>query len=304
MSIFAIKFTVMENILITGGNGQLGNELKNIASNYPDYTFYFTDVDELDICDEDAVEDFVNGHNISKIINCAAYNNVDKAEDDNDTAFKINVMGPANLAQTAAEKDLYLIHFSTDFVFNGEKTTPYHECDRPAPLSQYGKTKYAGEIAIKKSGCRSIIIRTAWLYSIYGKNFVKTMIKLGYENDELKVVYDQVGCPTSAEDLAAAVMHIIPQLDARPRYGEVFHFTDEGHCSRAEFAAKIMEKYRLECDILPISSEEYGSVAKRPKYSVLEKSLIRNTFGVKVPRWEMSLGKVLRTLEKMEEKQA
>ena len=210
-------------------------------------------------------------------------------------------MGPATLAEVASEKGLYLIHFSTDFVFDGTKHTPYHECDHPSPLSQYGQTKYAGEIAIKKSGCRSIIIRTAWLYSIYGNNFVKTMIRLGYEHDELKVVYDQIGTPTAAEDLAEAVMKILPQLDKTPRYGEVFHFTDKGQCSRMEFAQKIMEKYRLECEILPISTEEFGSKANRPKYSVLEKSLIQKTFGVKVPRWEVSLSKVLRTLEKMEE---
>ncbi len=285
----------MENILITGADGQLGCELRSITGERDDFHCFFTDRQDLDITDPEAVENFISANSITKIINCAAYNNVDGAETDTDNAIRINVNGPMNLAAAAARHGIYLIHISTDFVFDGTRTSPYHESDRPAPLSEYGRTKLAGEIAVKRSGCLSIIIRTAWLYSPFGKkNFVRTILSLGEEEDFIKAVYDQKGTPTYARDLAEAILHIIPQLDAVPRYGEVFHYTDEGCCTRAEWAQKILNLKRAECEVIPVPSSEFPSPARRPAFSVLDKSLIRTVFGVKVPLWERSLSKAIR----------
>lgn len=285
----------MENILITGADGQLGCELRSITGERDDFHCFFTDRQDLDITDPEAVENFISANSITKIINCAAYNNVDGAETDTDNAIRVNVNGPMNLAAAAARHGIYLIHISTDFVFDGTRTSPYHESDRPAPLSEYGRTKLAGEIAVKRSGCLSIIIRTAWLYSPFGKkNFVRTILSLGEEEDFIKAVYDQKGTPTYARDLAEAILHIIPQLDAVPRYGEVFHYTDEGCCTKAEWAQKILNLKRAECEVIPVPSSEFPSPARRPAFSVLDKSLIRTVFGVKVPLWERSLSKAIR----------
>lgn len=285
----------MDNILITGADGQLGSELKQLSHNYSDANFYFTDIQQLDITSDEDIDNFISEHSITKIINCVAYNDVDGAETDPNAAIRLNVMGTHNLAEAAAEKDLWLIHISTDFVFDGKKRLPYHESDKPCPISEYGKTKLAGEYAIRKSGCKSIIIRTSWLYSPFGaKNFVKTILRLGEEHDSINVVYDQVGCPTYAKDLAAAILHILPQLDDKPRYGEVFHYANEGQCSKAAFAEKILQLDRLECDVVPISSAEYPATACRPQYSALDKTMIKKVFGVKVPTWERSLSKAIR----------
>lgn len=285
----------MDNILITGADGQLGRELRSLMEVRGDMKCLYTDCHDLDITDAGAVEKFIADNSITKIINCAAYNNVDGAETETDAAIRINVTGPMNLAESAARHGAYLVHISTDFVFDGSRTSPYHESDRPSPLSEYGRTKLAGETAVKRSGCLSIIIRTSWLYSPYGKkNFVRTMIHLGEEEEIINVVNDQTGTPTYARDLAEAILHILPQLDATPRYGEVFHYSDEGSCTRAEWAQKIMTLKRLDCDINPIPSSEYPTAAKRPKCAILDKSLIRTVFGVKVPLWERSLSKAIR----------
>lgn len=285
----------MDNILITGADGQLGRELRSLMVVRGDIKCLYTDCHDLDITDAGAVEKFIADNSITKIINCAAYNNVDGAETETDAAIRINVTGPMNLAESAARHGAYLIHISTDFVFDGSRTSPYHESDRPSPLSEYGRTKLAGETAVKRSGCLSIIIRTSWLYSPYGKkNFVRTMIHLGEEEEIINVVNDQTGTPTYARDLAEAILHILPQLDATPRYGEVFHYSDEGSCTRAEWAQKIMTLKRLDCDVNPISSSEYPTAAKRPTCAILDKSLIRTVFGVKVPLWERSLSKAIR----------
>lgn len=285
----------MDNILITGADGQLGRELRSLMEVRGDIKCLYTDCHDLDITDAGAVEKFIADNSITKIINCAAYNNVDGAETETDAAIRINVTGPMNLAESAARHGAYLIHISTDFVFDGSRTSPYHESDRPSPLSEYGRTKLAGETAVKRSGCLSIIIRTSWLYSPYGKkNFVRTMIHLGEEEEIINVVNDQTGTPTYARDLAEAILHILPQLDATPRYGEVFHYSDEGSCTRAEWAQKIMTLKRLDCDVNPISSSEYPTAAKRPTCAILDKSLIRTVFGVKVPLWERSLSKAIR----------
>ncbi|HIZ87821.1 MAG TPA: dTDP-4-dehydrorhamnose reductase [Candidatus Coprenecus pullistercoris] len=285
----------MDNILITGADGQLGCELRSLMEGREEYRCLFTDKELLDITDKDAVEKFISENGITKIINCAAYNDVEKADSDSDAAIRLNVNGPMNLALSAAAHGIYLIHISTDFVFDGSKRTPYHESDRPAPLSEYGKTKLAGELAVKKSGCLSIIIRTSWLYSPFGKkNFVRTMIEKGIEEEIIDVVYDQIGTPTYARDLAEGILHILPQLDGTARYGEVFHYSDEGCCTRAEFADKIMKMRRLDCDINPVPSSAYPTAARRPEYSVLDKSLIKTAFGIKIPLWERSLSKALR----------
>lgn len=296
LSIFAAQFFVyMDNILITGADGQLGSELRDLMEKKSDFRCFFTDFKELDITDQGAVSTYVSDNSITKIINCAAFNNVDAAETDTDAAIRLNVNGPMNLANAAAANGAYLIHVSTDFVFDGKRKTPYHESDRPNPLSEYGRTKLAGEIAVKKSGCKSIIIRTAWLYSPFGKkNFVKTMLRLGEEEETIRVVCDQTGTPTYARDLAEAILHILPQLDTLPRYGEVFHYSDEGSCTRAEFAEKIMTLKKLDCDIVPVPSSEYPTAAVRPACAILDKSLIKTAFGVKVPLWERSLSKAIR----------
>ena len=288
------KFQDMENILITGAKGQLGSELKVLSQKNPSYNYYFTDIEELDITSAEAIENFVTANNITKIINCAAYNDVNGAESNFDEAVRLNVTAVASLAECAARHDIYLIHFSSDYVFNGKKKSPYHESDRAFPISAYGKTKLAGEIAIKKSGAKSIIIRTAWLYSQFGNNFVKKMIQIGLDEYDADVVADCFGSPTSAKELAEAVFHIIPQLDATPRYGEVFHYSSEGVCSWAEFAEKIMKLKQLDCTINPLLSEAYTAAAKRPAYSVLDKTLIKTVFGVKTYHWEKSLSKVIK----------
>lgn len=288
------KFQDMENILITGAKGQLGSELKVLSQKNPSYNYYFTDIEELDITSAEAIENFVTANNITKIINCAAYNDVNGAESNFDEAVRLNVTAVASLAECAAKHDIYLIHFSSDYVFNGKKKSPYHESDRAFPISAYGKTKLAGEIAIKKSGAKSIIIRTAWLYSQFGNNFVKKMIQIGLDEYDADVVADCFGSPTSAKELAEAVFHIIPQLDATPRYGEVFHYSSEGVCSWAEFAEKIMKLKQLDCTINPLLSEAYPAAAKRPAYSVLDKTLIKTVFGVKTYHWEKSLSKVIK----------
>lgn len=281
----------MEKILVTGAGGQLGSELKFLTNG--DERFVFTDFQELDICDREAVESFVTSNNVGKIINCAAYNQVNRAEEEEDAAYRLNCSGPAILAETAAAHDCWLIHFSSDYVFDGRKNTPWFEAERTNPKSAYGRTKRAGELAVQHSGAKSIIIRTAWLYSSWGNNFVKSILKKSAEG-EINVVDDQVGTPTYARDLAQAVLHILPQLDTFPRYGEIFHYTDEGKCSWAEFAAKIVQLKHIDCEISPITSDMYPSAAARPAYSVLDKSLIRAAFGVQTPAWERSLAKMLK----------
>jgi len=281
----------MEKILVTGSNGQLGSELRFLVKD--DVNFIFTDVAELDICDRDSVDAFITANNIGKIINCAAYTNVNKAEEEEDLAYRINCTGAAVLAESAAAHDIWLIHISTDYVFDGRKESPWFEAERTNPRSAYGRTKRAGELAVQHSGAKSIIIRTAWLYSSFGNNFVKTILRKSAEG-EINVVDDQFGTPTYARDLAQAILHILPQLESMPRYGEIFHFTDEGKCSWAEFASKIIQLKHIDCEISPISTDMYPTPAERPQYSILDKTLIRTAFGVQTPAWERSLAKMLK----------
>lgn len=265
--------------LVTGAGGQLGNELKLLLED----NAYFTDYQELDITDLAKVRAFVEEHKISVIINCAAYTAVDKAETDEEKALSINAVGPANLASTG----LPLIHVSTDYVFDGNAFRPYVETDSPNPQSAYGRTKLAGEKMVMEKATTAVIIRTAWLYSSFGNNFVKTMLRLGQERENLNVVFDQVGTPTYAKDLAEAIVNILPQLKVGTK--EIYHFSNEGVCSWYDFATRIMIKAGLGCQIHPIVSAEYPTPAARPAYSVLNKQKIKTDFGLKIKHWEASL---------------
>ena len=273
--------------LITGCNGQLGTELKKLLPNA-----ICADVDTLDITDAVAVNKFVNENNIDLIINCAAYTAVDRAESDIDLAKKINTDGPKNLAQSGAK----LIHISTDYVFDGTGHIPYTPDDETNPTSVYGKTKRDGELAVIENSECYIIIRTAWLYSVYGNNFVKTMRRLGAERNEINVVSDQIGTPTYASDLAAAIVKIIPQM-TRENSG-IYHFTNMGVCSWYDFAIEIMELSDITCMVNPIKTSQYPTPATRPSYSVLDKSKITETFGIKIPHWRDGLKRCINELRK------
>lgn len=286
----------MKNILVTGANGQLGSEFRLLKGNDP--LFIFTDIEQLDICDMDAVDKFVSSNNIGTIINCAAYTNVDKAEDDVAAAYRLNEYAVRILADTCVSHDIQLIHISTDYVFDGKKRGSYSETDKCSPVSVYGASKRAGELEIMKSGARSIILRTSWLYSTFGKNFVKKMIEISEDEFYVSVVDDQKGCPTYARDLAEAILEIMPGLEEKPRYGEIFHYSNEGQCSWFEFAEKIMALGKFECTVEPISSDQYPSKASRPANSVMDKSLIKAAFGIKIPAWERSLSKMIREYKK------
>ena len=264
--------------LITGCKGQLGTELSKLL---PDAIC--ADIDVLDITDESAVQKFVHDNNIDIIINCAAYTAVDRAESDIELATKINVDGPRNLAKTGVK----VIHISTDYVFDGTGHTPYSPDEKTNPVSVYGKTKRAGEIAVLENTSVAVVIRTAWLYSPYGNNFVKTMRRLGGEKSEINVVADQIGTPTYAADLADAIVKIIPQMTAEN--SGIYHFTNEGVCSWYDFANEIIELSNLKCIVNPIKSSQYPTPAARPFYSVLDKNKIKSVFGINIKHWKDGL---------------
>ena len=281
------------NILITGANGQLGTEMRNVSAGSKD-KYIFTDVAELDITDSVAVDRCVASENVDVIVNCAAYTNVDKAEDEEQAADLINHKAVAILATTAAKYGVTLIHISTDYVFDGRSTIPYRENNATSPIGAYGRTKLSGERAVIESGCRYLIFRTAWLYSPYGKNFMNTMIKLTAEKDNINVVFDQVGTPTSAADLAALIYAVITDrmLD---RQG-IYHFSNEGVCSWYDFAVEVRDLCGNICDIRPCHSNEFPSTVERPQYSVLDKTKVKNTFGAAVPYWKNSLKECIQKL--------
>ncbi len=291
----------MNNILVTGANGQLGNEIRKISSSCKNFNFYFTDVDELDITKLENIQTFYSENNFEYIINCAAYTNVDKAESDEINAEKINAEAVKNLSEISQKYKIPLIHISTDYVFDGESNIPYKEDDKVNPQSVYGKTKLQGEKFAKKA-YKSIIIRTAWLYSSYGNNFVKTMLRLGKERNEINVVSDQAGSPTYAADLAQAILEVIKQVTDNQghNFSGIYHYSNEGSCTWFEFAKEIMQKANLKCKVTPVSSAEYPTPVKRPKYSLLDKAKIKNTFNVKVPFWKDSLEKCLILLSENE----
>ncbi|WP_163717926.1 dTDP-4-dehydrorhamnose reductase [Mangrovibacterium lignilyticum] len=278
-------------VLVTGANGQLGSEIQSRASEFSGLEFLFTDVNELDLTDFNAVKLYCEKEKPSFIINCAAYTAVDVAETDGELATLINTKVPAFLGKISKSLGCRVIHVSTDYVFDGLSCLPYVETDLVDPDSVYGKTKLNGEIALVKEDSSALIIRTSWLYSTYGKNFLKTMIKLGEERDELKVVADQVGTPTYAADLADAILTIIAKTKANPSAWKagIYHYSNEGVCSWYDFAKAIHEICNIECNVHPITTEEYPTPAKRPAYSVLNKSKIKRNFGVKIPYWRDSL---------------
>lgn len=288
------------NILVTGANGQLGNEMRIVAKNSVD-NYIFTDVAELDITNAEAVEKMVMDNDVKVIINCAAYTNVDKAEDDSEFAEILNAKAAENLAVAMKKNDGLLVHVSTDYVFGGTKNnTPCKEDEPANPTGVYGVTKLHGEQAIIASGCRHIIIRTAWLYSEFGKNFLKTMLNLTATKPQLKVVFDQVGTPTYAYDLALAIFDIVENRKYEGNDG-VYHYSNEGVCSWFDFTKMIAEYAgNTQCDIQPCHSDEFPSKVVRPSYSVLDKTKIKATFGTVVPYWTDSLKVCMNNLKNME----
>lgn len=286
------------NILVTGANGQLGNCMRNAAKDSQD-NYIFTDVAELDITDAKAVADMVKDNDIKVIVNCAAYTNVDKAETDIVLAEKLNAVAVDNLAQAIKANDGTLIHISTDYVFGGEPyNTPCREDQRGTPTGIYGLTKLHGEQAIEASGCKALIFRTAWLYSEYGRNFVKTMLNLTSTKPELKVVFDQAGTPTYAQDLADAIHYIIENRKMDGNEG-IYHYSNEGVCSWFDFTKAIAEiAGNTSCDIQPCHSDEFPSPVKRPAYSVLDKTKFKTTFGLSVPYWTESLKTCINNIDK------
>ena len=282
----------MPKVLVTGSKGQLGSELKDLVS---EENFYFTDRDTLDIADKEAVENFCKEHSIDTIINCAAYTAVDKAEEDVENADRINHLAVKYLAEVAKENGIKLVHVSTDYVFDGENFKPYVESDVTHPNGVYGSTKLAGEEAMKAINPKdSIIIRTSWVYSSFGANFVKTMLRLGKERDALGVIFDQVGTPTYARDLAKAILDILPKIKSEKV--EIYNYSNEGVLSWYDFAKEIMKMAKIACKVNPIETKAYPTPAKRPHYSLLNKAKIKETFNIEIPYWKDGLDACLRKM--------
>ncbi len=283
----------MKTIVVTGGNGQLGSELRALSILYPEFNFLFTDVQELDICDAVAVNAFLTAHPVDAVVNCAAYTAVDKAEEDVELCYQINQHAVEVLGKATASRGVTLIHISTDYVFDGRSFIPYTEEMPVAPASVYGKSKLAGELSLMQINPAALILRTSWLYSSVGNNFVKTMLKLGRERDELKVVFDQVGTPTYAADLATAILKILQH--EKPNAG-LYHFSNEGVCSWYDFAISIHRLAGIHCHVLPVQSNEYPSKTPRPHYSVLNKAKLKSVFQMEISHWEDGLQRCLNIL--------
>jgi len=288
------------NILVTGSNGQLGSEIKDLAANYADFNCYFTDSIDLDICNSGTLEHYIKDNKIEAVINCAAYTAVDKAEQEAELAKKVNSEGVLNLVNAVAKVNGKLIHISTDYVFDGNSFLPYQESDEVNPIGVYGNTKRSGELAVINSDIDAVVIRTSWLYSAYGNNFVKTMLRLGNERDELGVIFDQVGSPTNASDLAKTCLDILAyskETNINSK-GNLYHFSNEGVASWYDFSIAIMTLGKLNCHLKPIETKEYPTPAKRPHFSVLNKSKIKNNFKIDIPYWRDSLAKCILKLNK------
>ena len=286
----------MNNLLITGSKGQLGLALKSFKHNFSNDTFFFTDKSNLDITNFEEVSRFVSANNITVIINCAAYTNVDNAEDEPNLATKINSDAVQNLAEIAKEKAIKIIHISTDYVFDGTSEIPYVETSKTNPQNVYGVSKLRGEQALLKvNPDNSIIIRTSWLYSNVGNNFVKTMLKLSQEKESISVVSDQIGSPTNVYDLAKAILQIIPLLKSNGV--QVYHYANRSNCSWFQFAKEIVKLSKNKCVVLPISSKKFNSKAKRPKFSLLNTAKIQKVFSLEIPTWEISLKNCLERMD-------
>jgi dTDP-4-dehydrorhamnose reductase len=277
------------NILVTGSRGQLGSEIQELSARNEQHRFFFFDLPDLDITDPHHVESFCARNEIHAIVNCAAYTAVDRAESDAGAAYRVNSDGAAVLASCAAGRGAILVHISTDYVFNGKASCPYRESDQASPLGVYGKSKWEGEERIREIAPSHIIIRTSWLYSAYGANFVKTMLRLGAERETLNVVFDQIGTPTSAADLAGAIISILDRVEQDSRYALTYHYANEGVCSWYDFAVSIMEMAGLACRVEPVDSSGFPQTAERPHFSVLDKSSIKRDWQLRIPHWRRSL---------------
>ena len=285
-------------VLVTGANGQVGSELHSIVQNnrFDEFSFYFTDKESLGITNKAEVKKFCKDNKIKVIINCAAYTAVDKAEDDRQNADLINNVAVESLSQIAKEKTIQMIHISTDYVFDGTNCKPYVEEDEENPTSVYGRTKLDGEKAMcSVAPENSLILRTSWVYSSFGSNFVKTMLRLGKEQDELGVIFDQIGTPTYARDLAKSILHILTSGYKNKRV-EIYHYSNEGVCSWYDFAKAIFDFSDIPCRLNPISTEQYPTPAKRPHYTLLDKSKIKDRFMLDIPYWRDSLQECLKVV--------
>jgi len=280
----------MQTILITGSNGQLGSEMQQAAKRFPNFKYIYTDVAELDICDKNTLNSFVKENGVNFIVNCAAYTAVDKAEDDVELCYKINRDAVKNIAEVAQENGVKVVHVSTDYVFDGTNYVPYTEEMPVCPSSVYGKSKLEGEQVLMENCKEAVIIRTSWLYSSFGNNFVKTMMKLGTERDALNVIFDQVGTPTYAADLAESILNVISHESF---VSGIYHFSDEGVCSWYDFTKTIHRIAKITCNVQPIETKDYPVRTPRPHYSVLNKAKIKSTYGISIPHWEESLEKCI-----------
>lgn len=284
----------MQTILVTGSKGQLGNEIRILAPSYPQFNFIFTDIEELDICNRRSVDDFFAAHKIDFLINCAAYTAVDKAEDDRLMCYQINKDAVGYLGEASARHGVKMLHISTDYVFDGKSYIPYTEEMPMSPASVYGQSKAEGEQLLVSVLQDAVIVRTSWLYSSFGNNFVKTMLRLGRERTSLQVVFDQVGTPTYAADLADALLQIISAGKLIPG---IYHYSNEGVCSWYDFALAIFKLAKIECDVLPINSKDYPTKTPRPHYSVLNKQKVKSTYNLRIAHWEDSLRLCIQKLE-------
>ncbi len=286
----------MSNILITGANGQLGNEFRRLGKGSVNHYIY-TDAEDLDITCFSDIQTFFQQNKIDVVINCAAYTNVDLAETNEDAACKVNQEAVRNLATVCRKRNAFFIHISTDYVFDGTSSKPYTESSPTNPQNGYGRTKLKGEQAVEESGCRFLIFRTSWLYSVWGKNFMKTILRLLNERETLSVVFDQTGTPTYAGDLAEVIFQIVEKEQYKGKEG-LYHYSNEGVCSWYDFAQEIARlSGTYKCKVLPCRSSEFPSEVKRPAYSVLDKAKVRNTFDIKIPYWRDSLKRCLQLLK-------
>lgn len=276
-------------ILVTGSEGQLGSEVQELYSKYENIECVFKDLPEFDISDAVLVNSFIRNQNINVVINCAAYTSVDKAEENIEIAKSVNSTGVRNLVEALEKVNGKLIHISTDYVFDGNNSNPYKETDPVCPIGVYGETKRSGEIFVINSNIDSIVIRTSWLYSAFGKNFVKTMLNLGCERDSLNIICDQVGTPTYARDLAKICLDILSKSDRISKKGKIYHYSNEGVASWYDFAILIMEYAGLNCKLNSVLTKDYITLAKRPQYSVLDKTKIKKDFKIQIPYWKDSL---------------
>tara|TARA_B100000963_G_scaffold359519_1_gene387076 strand:- start:120 stop:989 length:870 start_codon:yes stop_codon:yes gene_type:complete len=287
-------------LLVTGSNGQLGSEIKEIISQYGNIECIFKDLPELDISDADSVNSLIINEHINAVINCAAYTAVDKAEENIELAERVNSTGVSNIVEALKKVNGKLIHISTDYVFDGSNSHPYKESDSTFPIGVYGKTKRAGELSVINGNIDSIVIRTSWLYSSFGNNFIKTMLSLGNEKKSLNVVSDQIGTPTYARDLAKACLDIlsISKFENISKNGKIYHYSNEGVASWYDFAITIMELSGLKCKVKPIQTKDFITLAKRPYYSVFDKTKIKENFSIEIPYWRDSLKECINKLKK------